>query len=44
VGSDTTLDDAPRCMLQNGLTHLVVADDERPVGVVSALDVAGVLA
>jgi CBS domain-containing protein len=38
------LRDAARCMADAGVSHLVVADEGRPVGILSTLDVAGVLA
>lgn len=44
VSAATSLDEAARVMVQHGLTHLIVADGGRPVGVVSTLDVAGVVA
>jgi CBS domain-containing protein len=44
VGPDTPLPEAARCMAEAGVSHLVVVEDGRPVGVVSTLDVAGVLA
>lgn len=44
VGPDTPLREAARCMADAGVSHLLVVDDGRPVGVVSTLDVAGVLA
>ncbi|QEC48728.1 CBS domain-containing protein [Baekduia soli] len=44
VATTTTLDEAARIMVESGQTHLIVADRGRPVGVLSTLDVAGVLA
>jgi CBS domain-containing protein len=44
VGADQPLAEAARAMLEQGATHVVVADRGRPVGVLSTLDVAGVLA
>ena len=38
------LTEAGRLMDEHATTHLVVSDGTRPVGVVSALDIAGVLA
>jgi CBS domain-containing protein len=39
-----SLDEAVRTMEEHDVTHLVVVDAARPVGVISTLDVAGVLA
>jgi len=39
-----SLDEAARLMLEHGTTHLIVVERGLPVGVVSSLDVAGVLA
>jgi CBS domain-containing protein len=44
VGPRETLSDAVRLMAAHEVTHLVVRDDERPIGVLSTLDVAGVIA
>jgi CBS domain-containing protein len=45
VATDELLSRAVELMVENGTTHLLVVDDaRRAVGVVSALDVAGVLA
>jgi CBS domain-containing protein len=38
------LSEAARLMDERGTAHLVVVDDGRPIGVVSSLDVAGVVA
>jgi CBS domain-containing protein len=38
------LTEAARLMIEHATTHLIVVDRDRPVGVVSSLDVAGVLA
>ena len=38
------LDDAVRLMAEHDTAHLIVADRGRPVGILSTLDVAGVLA
>jgi CBS domain-containing protein len=38
------LSEAARLMDEHGISHLIVADRQRPVGVVSTLDVAGLLA
>jgi signal-transduction protein with cAMP-binding, CBS, and nucleotidyltransferase domain len=38
------LDEAARLMAEHDITHLIVAEGRRAVGVVSTLDVAGVLA
>jgi CBS domain-containing protein len=43
--ADDTLADAARTLVDRGLSHLIVVDAaSRPLGVLSALDVAGVLA
>jgi CBS domain-containing protein len=39
-----SLAEATRLMDEHDTAHLVVVDDGRPVGMVSSLDVAGVLA
>jgi CBS domain-containing protein len=44
LAPSTALADAADIMVQYGLTHVIVADAGRPVGVVSTLDVAGALA
>ena len=46
VNVRTWLIDAIALMLRNGTSHLVVvdSDSERPIGILSSLDVAGVLA
>lgn len=46
VGSDDTLDRAARLLAENGVSHLAVVDPttREPVGVVSTLDVAAVVA
>jgi predicted transcriptional regulator len=44
VAPDAPLAEAARSMADAGVTHLVVADEGRPVGVLSTLDIAGVLA
>ena len=44
IGPDAPLSEAAACMAQAGVTHLIVADEGRPVGVLSTLDVAGTLA
>ena len=38
------LSDAARVMDAHGVTHLVVVDRERPVGIISTLDIAGAAA
>jgi predicted transcriptional regulator len=38
------LDEAVRLMAEHGTAHLIVADRDRPIGVLSTLDIAGVLA
>jgi CBS domain-containing protein len=38
------LDEAVRLMAEHDTAHLIVADRERPIGILSTLDVAGVLA
>ena len=40
VAPDDTLDHAARAMVRRGLAHLVVVADDRPVGVISTLDIA----
>jgi len=46
VRPSAPLREAGEAMLKNGVSHLVVIDDEagRPIGILSTLDVAGVLA
>jgi CBS domain-containing protein len=46
VDARTWLTDAARLMLENGASHLVVVepDSQRPIGILSTLDVAGLLA
>ncbi len=44
VEASLPITEAARLMDEHGVSHLVVADGDRPVGVVSTLDVAGVLA
>ena len=46
VGATTPLREAGQLMLQHGVSHLVVSDPEtqRPTGIISTLDVAGILA
>ena len=44
VEASLPLTDAARLMDERGVAHLVVAEGDRPVGVVSTLDIAGVLA
>jgi len=44
VAPSTPLPEAAELMGRHGSTHLVVADQGRPIGVVSTLDVAGALA
>ncbi len=46
VGPDESLADAARRMTRHGVSHLVVVDRARarPIGVLSTLDLAGVLA
>ncbi len=46
VGVDETLSSAAHVMWEHGVTHLVAVEDEgrRAVGVISSLDIAGVLA
>jgi CBS domain-containing protein len=40
VAREDTLDRAARTMARRGLAHLVVIADDRPVGVISTLDIA----
>jgi CBS domain-containing protein len=44
VGPDESLSRAAQVMKEHGVSHLIVADGERAVGVLSSLDVAGTLA
>lgn len=44
IAPDDTLQRAAQLMVEHALTHLVVVERGRPVGVVSTLDVADVLA
>lgn len=44
VESSLPLDEAIRLMVEHELSHLIVADAGRPVGVLSSLDIAGVIA
>lgn len=44
IEPDAPLSDAVRIMDEHRITHLVVTDRERPVGVISTLDVAGAAA
>lgn len=44
IAPDGSLADAARLMVEHGITHLIVAEHGHPVGVLSTLDVAGVLA
>jgi CBS domain-containing protein len=44
ISPAASLDEAVRAMEEHDVTHLVVVDEARPVGVLSTLDVAGVLA
>lgn len=44
TGPQAPLGEAAQAMVEAGVTHLVVVDGGRPVGVLSTLDVAGVLA
>jgi CBS domain-containing protein len=44
IGPASPLGQAVQLMEQHEVTHLVVVDAGRPVGVLSTLDVAGVLA
>jgi CBS domain-containing protein len=44
VAPGTPLSETAHLMVEHNLTHVVVADGGHPVGVVSTLDVAGVLA
>ena len=45
AGADERLADAARRMAEHGVTHMLVVDDRngRPVGVLSTLDIAGIL-
>jgi CBS domain-containing protein len=44
VAPSATLAEAAHTMAEAGVTHLVIAESGRPVGVLSTLDIAGVLA
>jgi CBS domain-containing protein len=44
VDASLPLTDAARLMQERGTAHLLVTDGRRPVGMVSSLDIAGVLA
>src|SRR5512132_2779868 len=44
IAPDDTLEHAAQLIAEHAATHLVVVDGERPVGVVSTLDIAGVFA
>ena len=44
IAPSASLADAAAAMVEAGVTHLVVSDSGRPIGVLSTLDVAGVLA
>jgi len=45
VEATTSLAEAVGLMFEHGVTHLVVTDgDARPIGVLSTLDVAGIVA
>lgn len=44
IEPDAPLSDAVQIMDEHRITHLVVTDRERPVGVISTLDVAGAAA
>jgi CBS domain-containing protein len=44
IESDETLPRAAQVMAEHEVTHLIVVNDERAVGVLSSLDVAGILA
>ena len=44
IAPAASLDEAVRAMEEHDVSHLVVVDASRPVGVLSTLDVAGVLA
>ena len=44
IAPDASLAAAAVAMVEAGVTHLVVVDNGRPVGVLSTLDIAGVLA
>jgi len=43
IESSAHLTDAARIMDEHATAHLIVVDDDRPVGVISTLDVAGAL-
>ena len=44
IGPTTPLPEVARIMAERELTHLIVAQGSQPIGVVSALDLAGVIA
>ncbi len=44
VGPDETLERAAQLMAEHEVTHAVVVSDQRPIGVLSSLDVAASLA
>jgi CBS domain-containing protein len=44
VTPDETLSRAAQLMAEHGVSHLIVVEDGRAVGVVSTLDVAGIIA
>lgn len=44
VGGDDPLEHAAQLMAEHGVSHLVVLDEGRPVGVLSSLDIAQVIA
>jgi CBS domain-containing protein len=44
IGSAEPLAEAARIMAEHEVSHLVVNEDDRPVGVVSTLDIARVAA
>jgi CBS domain-containing protein len=44
IGPDETLQRATQLMVEHALAHLVVVENDRPVGVISTLDVAKTLA
>ena len=44
IDPSTTVEDAAKLMDERGTAHLIVATTGRPIGIVSSLDIAGVLA
>jgi CBS domain-containing protein len=44
IGPVTLLTDAAQTMDEHATAHLIVTEDERPIGVISTLDIAGALA